>query len=118
MKIVEVISPWSLTLRDAREIAAYIESVSSAYVDEEQIEEYLGRRASAVLKTVPVSWLRPGNADANLRDARKERRYAKMNPQTIPPLVAWGDGQIIDGNHRYRVAVASGASLILCYVVS
>lgn len=109
---------WAPTLGSEREIAAYIASVSSAHVDEEAIEEYLGRGSSATLTSVPVSELKPGNADANLRDERKEKRYAKQNPATMPPLVVLDDGRIVDGNHRYRVALAAGVSEIQCYVVT
>lgn len=117
MKIDEVVGSWSQVLRNGREIASYIESVSPSYVDEEQIEEYVGRMASATLKSVPISWLHEGKPDINIRNARNEKRYAKMNPKTVPPLVAWEDGRIIDGNHRYRVAVSTGITQILCYVV-
>lgn len=116
MKIMEVIS-YPIKLLNEREIAGYIESISSDYVDIDQIEEYLGRDTSAILKMVPVSQLRPGNPDVNIRDKRKEYRYSKMNSNTIPPLVIWNNGEIIDGNHRYRVAISKNISELPCYVI-
>lgn len=102
-------------LDNSREIASYIESVASDYVDTEFIEEYFFD-CYASLKLVPIDELHEGNTDANIRNKSKERKYTKMNPDTIPPLVV-ENGEIKDGNHRYRVAVANGAKSLWCYVV-
>src|SRR5256885_1742217 len=95
--------PWKSVLKDGWEIAKYITSTASDYVDEEFIaEHYRGDRA--VLTMVPISELQPGDADHNLHNKAKERRYTKLALETMPPLVV-ENGQIMDGNHRYRVAV-------------
>lgn len=116
MKILEIAS-WPAELRGGVQIAEYIASISGSYVDEEQIEEYVGRQSIATLRNVPVSWLKPGSENANIRNARHERKYAQMAPETVPPLVAWSNGKIIDGNHRYRIAIAASRPEIPCYVI-
>jgi hypothetical protein len=105
---------WKPRLKDSREIADYIQSIASSYVDHEMIVEYF-RGASAELKWVPIAELRPGHPDANIPSARKLKRYLKMDPATMPPLVV-EEGEIMDGNHRYRVAQKRGLSELLCYV--
>ena len=113
--ITESYLSYPAVLRDEREIAEYISSIASDYVNEEMIEEYF-HGCSAVLKLVPIADIVEGNPDANVRSARKERKYAKMDPATIPPLVI-EDGEVKDGNHRLRVAQAAGATALWCYVV-
>lgn len=106
---------WPALLGDEYEIAEYIESISSAYVDPEVIEEYF-RGCHAVLQRVPITQLVPGNPDTNIVNKRLEAKFAKMSPETMPPLVVW-DNRIEDGNHRYRIALRRGDHDILCYVV-
>lgn len=112
--LVESMSDFPAELATAQDIAEYIEEMSSDYVDVEMIaEHYFGCRA--VLKRVPLHELSEGPPDANVRDLRKEARYAKMEG-TIPPIVV-EDGVVMDGNHRYRVALAKGLPELLCYVI-
>jgi hypothetical protein len=115
MKITEITQQWPAVLRNGYEIAQYIESVSSEYVDEEQIEEVF-HRCHAVLQRVPIGQLVPGPADNNIPNKRREAKFAKMPAETMPPLVIWNN-QIQDGNHRYRVALRRGDPEVLCYVV-
>lgn len=102
-------------LEDADQIAAYIVSQSSSHVDEEFTRDYF-RGTKAVLKLVPISEIREGDVNTNVRSKAKEKRYAKMDPSTVPPLVI-ENGKVMDGNHRYRVAVARGATELWCYDV-
>jgi hypothetical protein len=111
----ESVAEWPPTLKDDWAIAEYIEATSSDYVDEEYIREHY-RGCHAVLKKVAVTDLEPGDPEHNERSEKKEKKYAKMDLATMPPLVV-EDGQIMDGNHRFRVAVAKGATHVLCYVV-
>jgi hypothetical protein len=102
-------------LNDEREIAIYIEDWASDYVDTDMIEErFFG--CHAVLKLVPIDEIKEGNPDTNIRSKAKEKRYSKLDPATIPPLVI-EDGEVQDGNHRFRVAKAQGAKALWCYVV-
>lgn len=102
-------------LDDGFAIAAYIEEWSPGDVDAELMEDYF-RGGVATLRMVPVAEIAPGNPDANQRIASRERKYARMDPATMPPLVVM-DGQVQDGNHRLRVALARGATHLPCYVV-
>jgi hypothetical protein len=108
-------SSWPPVLKDSREIANYIESVASDYVDTElMVEHFWG--AKAVLKLVPLSQIKPGDADHNIGSASKTKKYLAMDPATMPPLVV-ENGEIMDGNHRYRVAKKLGLQEVWCYVV-
>lgn len=116
MNIVETGTPqWAPVLKDHYEIAAYIESVASDYVDREMMEEYY-HGAKAVLRAIPASELTPGDADHNIPSKVKERKYAKLPVETMPPLVVQ-NGQIEDGNHRFRVGLAKGMTEFWCYDV-
>jgi hypothetical protein len=101
-------------LKDRFEIAEYVAANSSAYVDEEFISEAC-RGAKAVLKRMPVGEIREGDPDHNLPDKRKENRYGKMDPSTMPPLLVDEEGKVWDGNHRLRVARNLGLGSVWCY---
>lgn len=113
--ISESIDQWPAVLQDSREIARYIDSISSDYVDEELIEEYL-MGCKAVLKEFPVASISEGDPDHNIADRAKQRAYATLDPSTRPPIVI-KDNDVIDGNHRFRDAVARGAETIWAYDV-
>lgn len=114
--VTETISPqWPETLSDADAITDYIAGIAPGHIDYELIRDYF-RGCRAVLKLVNVLDLEPGNADNNIPNKSKERKYSKMDISTMPPLVI-EDNKIIDGNHRYRVAINRGLTEILCYVV-
>lgn len=113
--IVESYLSYPAMLNDAREIAQYIDSVASDYVDIEMIEEYFNG-AHAVLRFVPIENIHEGDKNHNIRSKSKERKYSKMDPEKIPPLVL-EHGIIMDGNHRYRVAKKNGATGLWCYVI-
>lgn len=110
-----VFGNWPKVLRDNREIASYVSELDPR-VDEEMIEEhYFG--CHAVLKLIPIESVKEGPTDSNIRSASKEKKFAKMDLAKQPPILV-EDGVVRDGNHRYRVAKAAGATDILAYVVS
>lgn len=101
------------TLEDRFAIARHIVNLATGNIDEEMVEEYYAG-ARGVLRFVPMAEIREGPAENNIRSVAKEKRYAKMPPQTLPPLVIQ-NGEIEDGGHRYRVAKAAGAMGMWCY---
>ncbi len=110
-----VFGKWPKVLRDNREIASYVSDLDPR-VDEEMIEEhYFG--CHAVLQLVSIDSIKEGPADSNIRSASKEKKFAKMDLAKQPPILV-EDGVVRDGNHRYRVAKAAGATDILAYVIS
>ena len=110
-----VFGNWPKVLRDNREIASYVSELDPR-VDEEMIEEhYFG--CHAVLKLIPIESVKEGPPDSNIRSASKEKKFAKMDLAKQPPILV-EDGMVRDGNHRYRVAKAAGATDILAYVIS
>lgn len=100
-------------LKDEYEIAEYIEHYSSDDVDFDLVVDYF-RGAKAVLKIVPIDFIKEGDSDHNIRSKRKETKYKKMPLETMPPLVV-ENGIIMDGNHRFRVAKELGATEIKIY---
>lgn len=107
--------PWPDILPNNRAIAAVIAELASDYVDEDFAAEYFFGRC-ARLRWVPIEELQEGNPDTNQRSRAKERRYAKLDQRTAPPLVV-EDGVIKDGGHRFRVGKAAGAAGFWCYDV-
>lgn len=107
--------PFPARLHSAREIAEYIDSTSPGFVDVVFVEENF-RGSGASLRKVPIAEIEEGNPDGNVRSRSKERRYERMSPATMPPLVVDG-GKVMDGNHRLRVARSKGLTHLWCYVV-
>jgi len=101
-------------LSNAADIMTYMASFADD-IDEERVEEYF-RDCKAVLKLVPISSLKAGPAFANAINPKKQKRYLKMDPKTIPPIIV-ENGIVIDGNHRLRTASALGLKEIWAYVV-
>ncbi len=86
----------------------------------DSIEDDYGQDVKAVLQLVPLTKLKPGHADANVRSTKKESKYIKLDPKTMPPILVDKNGgsfDILDGNHRYRVAKKLGLSNIWAYVL-
>lgn len=106
---------WLSVLSDEQAIAQYIDENSSAHVSAEEIEEYFSG-CGAILKLVPISELTEGNPDGNVASARKQKKYDKLPLETMPPIVV-ENGEVMDGNHRYRSAMKAGAQSMWCYVV-
>lgn len=114
--LIQANTKWPEYLEDTRAIANYIAYHATDYVDEEFIEEHFNG-CHAVLKTLPIGSIKPGHEYDNLRNKRKEKSYAKLNIESMPPIVVM-DGEIIDGNHRYRVALSKGCTHIKAYVAT
>lgn len=102
-------------LEDADQIAAYIVAQSSSHVDLDFTTDYF-RGTKAILKLIPIEEIQEGSANVNVRSKAKEKRYAKLSLDTMPPLVV-EKGKVMDGNHRFRVAAARGATALWCYDV-
>ncbi len=104
------------TLPDAYAIADHIAGHSATHVNHEQMVEYF-RGAKADLKHTPLSEITPGDNDTNQPSATRQKKYAKMNPVTRPPIVVEG-GKVVDGHHRYRDAVQRNESHMWAYHVT
>ena len=115
-RFLKVPEDYKPTLNDASDVAAYINSVSTEDVDEELIMELFGD-CKATLRKIPLASLRPGDPDHNIISPKKEKRYSNMDPKFMPPIVV-DNGEVIDGNHRYRVALAKGLKYIWAYVIT
>lgn len=100
-------------LDDRFEIARHIAALSPGEVDEGLIEEHY-RDTHAVLRWIPMDQISEGNPHHNIPSRKRERAYAKMPRDTRPPIVV-EQGEIADGNHRYRVAKAAGDAGMWCY---
>jgi hypothetical protein len=107
---------YELFLADADAIADHIEECSPTEVDHEFIYEAL-RGYGAVLKFVPMGEISLGNVDANVAVASKEKKYKKLPLESMPPIFL-EEGEVTDGNHRYRVALAKGAIGMWAYVAT
>lgn len=91
---------------DGRQIADHIINHAGSTVDEELVHDnYIG--AKAHLKSVPIDSLTPGGVDHNIPNPSLEKKYSKMDPATMPPLVV-EDGLVMDGNHRLRILQSKG----------
>jgi hypothetical protein len=99
-------SSFPLVLEDADTIASYIEELASDYVDVEFMTDYY-RGAGALLRSVPVSDLKPGDADHNRRSRAKEKKYALLPIETMPPIVVTVSGLRIIRNPDDGVAYVS-----------
>jgi hypothetical protein len=105
--------PYADILADEEEISDYVATLSDHDVDEEFMQEHF-RGCSAVLKLISVKDLKEGHPDSNLPSLRKNERYAKKNIATMPPLLV-ENGEIRDGNHRFRGRRDIGQTRFWCY---
>ena len=115
MRAVELTRQWPAELPDCWAIAEYIENTSASYVDTEMIAE-LYRGARAVLQELPIEKLKFGNAEGNIKVAKKQAKYDKMNVSSQPPIVVQGN-KVVDGNHRLRSAIKAKHQTIKAYVI-
>ena len=115
-KSTKLSSEYPQILHDEYEIANYIFSLSSSYVDTNFIEEYF-YRCYASLQKLPIDSIKEGNKDHNISNPANEKKFLNLSPDTIPPIVVM-DGEIEDGNHRYQVAKKKGMKEIWCYVIT
>lgn len=103
-------------LDDASGIADHIERWAIGHVCREMIEEHF-RDCAAGLVHLPMDDIGPAEGDGHRPIRSRERRYARMDPATCPPIVVM-DGRIEDGHHRYRVALERGDPGMWCYRVT
>ncbi|MEG0867358.1 MAG: hypothetical protein RSG77_09920 [Hafnia sp.] len=103
------------TLKNEYEIASYIAEQSKDEISEEMIQDYFFK-TSAELVQVRVKDICLGDADHNASCGKKQSRYAKMPPQTRPPIVIDFDLTVADGNHRLRDAIKKCEELIWAYI--
>ncbi len=89
-------------LKSSTEIAEYISGLATDYVDEVLLLEYFFN-CKGILKKVTVGEIELDNSDIHIQSKRKEKRYATLPPDTMPPLIV-ENGVVVDGNHRLRVA--------------
>jgi hypothetical protein len=100
-------------LKDRDEITDYIVEFASNYVDVDLVRDYFFG-CKGVLQKVPIKTIRPGDRDTHMRDKKKEMIYEILPLKTMPPLIV-RDGEVLDGNHRLRVAKKRGQKEILIY---
>jgi len=106
------ISSYPKILYDAKEIADYIVSIDPDY-DKDAIEDEFEDK-KAILTLIPAKKI---NKDDNHHISfDKQKKYEKMNLDTMPPLVIV-NGKIWDGNHRFRAGLKNGKTDFWCYVV-
>lgn len=106
---------WDKVLKDNYAIADYIETTSSDSVDYELMLDFFNG-CFATLKEINIENIKPGNKDHNQGNASKTKKYLKMSPNTMPPIVIEND-TIVDGHHRFRVAKKLGLKTINAYIV-
>lgn len=90
-----------------------------ARVCEDTLRQYLADNypeCGATLRTLPIDTLVPGHEDGHERSPAKEQRYAAMTTP-IPPILVGDGNEILDGHHRYRVALSKGDTTIQAYVM-
>lgn len=115
LQLAQMGQMWPLVLRDEDEIAEYVTTHATDEVDEDMVRDnYIGTHAR--LRLIPLDQLEQGPAEANIPSASKQERYADLPIETRPPLLVEGQ-QIMDGNHRYRDAVARGEYAIWSYAI-
>ena len=114
-KLKYIDNMFKVILKDADEILDFIIAISPSWVDEELLFDYfLG--CSATLKMVDITSLRQGEDDHNLRSVWKENVYEKLPINTMPPLLV-ENGEVLDGNHRLRIAFKKGLKTVYIYDV-
>lgn len=89
------------------QLTSYVIEHANDEIDEELIEDYF-RDSTATLQLIPIESIIEGDSDHNIRNLKKEKHYLKMNFDTMPPIVITENHNIIDGNHRFRVAKQLG----------
>jgi hypothetical protein len=103
-------------LKDHHEIADHIERTSADEVDRDSMLDFF-HGEEAHLKKTPIKDISPGDPNYNIPSKKKQSQYKKMSSHTRPPIVV-KDGEIVDGNHRYRDALKKGETHIWAYHTS
>ncbi|SFF34386.1 hypothetical protein, partial [Paracidovorax wautersii] len=103
-------------LQDAREIASFMERhAGNLDFDAEFAREYFAG-AKAVKRLLPVTSLVLGHSDANRAEPNRQAACARLSPETVPPIIV-ECGEVKDGSHRLRDALARGITHMWCYDV-
>lgn len=99
---------------DAEGLTEVIVELCGQEADPEFVREAMEWR-TGTLEWVPFEQLREGSTDINIRSANLEKKYSKLPIETTPSLIVEEDGEVVDGNHRYRIAKAKKAAGLWCY---
>ena len=100
-------------LENEDEITDYIVEFASDFVDPIIIKEYFFE-CNAILRTEFVDHLKEGDKNHNIKNPNKEKHYKKLPIITMPPLIV-RNYEVLDGNHRLRVAKKLGVKEVLIY---
>lgn len=103
-------------LENAQELADYVVTCAVGEVCSETAWEAF-RDCRGTLRWFAMGEIRPARGDGHMRVASRERRYRRMDRATCPPILVM-DGEIQDGHHRHRVALARGDGGIWGYDVT
>lgn len=116
--IMETTSSYPPVLTTPEAVADYITELDpkASYEDIWEWANEDMRDAHFELRMLPIDQVHEGHPDANIRNPAKERRYAKLSTP-MPPLILDWQNNVMDGNHRFRVAKAKGLTEIPCYVL-
>jgi hypothetical protein len=109
----EIENGYKPVLKDAYEIADYIQETSPQDVDCGLIVDFF-MGTKAILKEVPIDSISPDkDQDHHIKSNKKLKKYKSMT--TNPPPIMVEDGIIRDGHHRFEVAKYQGKKTILIY---
>jgi hypothetical protein len=100
-------------LENAEEIADFVIKFAVHQIDEELVMEYFFG-CKAILKSVPIDTLIEGDKNQHIASETNEKKYKKLSIETMPPLLI-ENLEVIDGNHRLRIAKRNGLKEIKVY---
>ena len=101
-------------LLNAEGLADLVIELCGQEADPDFVREALEWR-TGTLEWIPLDNMKEGPKDRNVRSTKLEQRYAKLPLHTTPPLLVEENGEVLDGNHRFRIAKAKGAPGLWCY---
>ena len=93
-------------LGNAQELADYVVTWAIGEVCSETAWEAF-RDCRATLRWFAMKEIIAQTGDGHRRIPSRERRYRRLDRTTCPPILLM-DGEIQDGHHRHRVALARG----------
>lgn len=99
---------------DSEGLAEYVIDLCGQEADPEFIRGAMEWRVGQ-LEWIPMDQLREGPKDTNIRSLRLEKKYSQLPIETTPPLLVDENGEVVDGNHRFRIAQAKKAVGLWCY---
>jgi hypothetical protein len=107
-------------LNSIKEICDYVTELDSN-VDYETLSDFLSEEGSirtAILKSLPLSIIKPQDPNTHLISSSKQKAYNKKDSKYQPPILVDSEYNIIDGHHRYRAALHREDSEILVYILN